>query len=105
MDLKRVTIGYYNEKVSTGIIEQGYTVCKFERIEVADILCVVDKFAVDIDDFDKRYEIIERDEYGRIISDIKLNKMYALEMRDVNKSAKRVYKKRIKEYKKLNHKV
>lgn len=104
MELKNVTIGYLNSEIQTGIIENGKTLYKLERENVGERICIIDNDKViDIDDFNIEYELIKRDSNNRIINDIDFITLYAFEMDNVDRETTKSYKKRVKQYKKLNH--
>ena len=104
MELKNVTIGYLNSQVQTGIVENGKSLYRLEREDVGNKICIIDKEkAIDIDDFNTEYEIVKRDENKRILNDVDFLTLYAFEMEDVDKETTKSYKKRVKQYKKLNH--
>ncbi len=106
MELKKVTIGYLSNAMQTGIIEKGYTLCKIERRDMGQKLCIIDNNkAVDINDFSNEYEIVKRDDNHRIAPDqtIKEEVLYALDLEEVSKETQKKFKKRVKCYKKLNH--
>ena len=104
MIIKNVTIGYLNEKFQTGMVSKGKMLYRFERENVGKKICIIDNDkAIDIDDFNNEYEIIRRDEYNRIENDVDILTQYAFEMEDVDTKTARLYKKRVKQYKKINN--
>lgn len=104
MEIKSVTIGYLNNQIKTGLIENKKTVYKLERENIGERICIIDnEFAIDIDDFEKKYEIIKRDENHRIANEnIDFLTIYAFEMTPIDQKTEKTYKKRIKQYKKIN---
>ena len=103
MEIKNVTIGYLNNQIKTGIIEGGKSLYRLERENIGKRICIIEKDrAIDIDDFNNEYEIIKRDEHRRILNQVDFLTIYAFEMEPVDENVKKTYKKRIKQYKKIN---
>ena len=101
MEIKRVKIGYLKDLTQTGIIENGKTVYRLSREIIGEKICFIDeKFAVDSEDFNNKYELITRDEYNRIINKIDSNTIYALESEELNKKGMFKYKIKMRKYQK-----
>ncbi len=106
MEIKNVTIGYLRGFEKTGIVEKGRTVYKIYRENICTKLCIIDDdYAIDVNNFDNKYEIIKRDSNYRIINDIDSNKKYALDIEPIEEELD--FKPLIKQYKKckMNKKV
>lgn len=104
MEIKNVTIGYLRGFEKTGRIEKGKTVYKIYRENICSKLCIIDDdYAVDVNNFDNKYEIIRRDSNYRIINDIDSNKKYALDIEPIEEEIK--FKPLIKQYKKCKKNI
>lgn len=108
MEIKEVTLGELSSPVKTGIIENSKTLYRLYRVpdSIRVKVCLIDNdYAVEIDDFDNKYPLLKRDRLGRIIDEqvIEEETTYALDISPVDSKTIKNYKKKLKEYKKLNH--
>ena len=108
MEIKKVTLGLLSSPVKTGIIENHKTLYRLYRVpdSIRVKICLIDNdMAIEVDDFDTLYPIITRDELGRLTDDQVINEdtTYALDIEPVEQYVAKTYKKKIKEYKKLNN--
>ena len=94
-------MNYGNKKCNNRIFKTLY---RLEREDLGERICIINKeTAIDIEDFNNKYEIIKRDQNNRVLNNIDVFAIYAFDMEPVDKKTVKNYKKRIKQYKKLNH--
>ena len=108
MEIRNVTIGLLSSPIKTGIIENGRSLCRLYRVpeSIRVKVCLIDNdYAIEVDDFDNKYPLIKRDRLGRIIDNqiIDEETTYALDVEPFDYQIMKTYKKKIKEYKKINH--
>ena len=96
MDIKKVEIGYLNNSIKTGIIQEGLSVYKLEKKVIEEKICfIIGDKAVDINNFDNIYPIVKRNIFNQIIAEqiIKEEIKYALNLKKLTKEDLSILKK------------
>ncbi len=122
MEIKRAIIGRLSKPIKTGIVSNGKTLHKLYWNVLDEKICIIDNdVAIDINDFNNTYNLLKRDEYGRLDSNINYDDVYCLQVEPIKTKKhissddngsiytyeeevpiKKEYKKYIKQYKKFS---
>lgn len=105
-EIKKVEIGFLTSIENTGKIQQGNVVYNIEKEVTREIICIIDtenNIAVDLNNFNNKYQILKRNSYNQILpnQEIVSDREYALKLNnlgledlDILKKIKYNYKKR-----------